>query len=173
MLFRSFSNICFYILVGSFPCRHLTVHAHQEFIVVFGFFQTVFYEVHCLYRVGGERKGRIRNLRKNGVALSTAEGRTRPGDRNREASTRLLLRGPPVPRKSLSHAAGIPRLLRHTPFPSIPTPRITHPSTKIKCRCRISVKPRSTPAHGYRVPPFALISPRPLFFSVDAPRAHV
>ena len=123
--------------------------------------------------VRGERKGRIRNLRKNGVAFSTAEGRTRPGDRNREASTRLLLRGPPVPRKSLSHAAGIPRLLRHTPFPSIPTPRITHPSTKIKCRCRISVKPRSTPAHGYRVPPFALISPRPLFFSVDAPRAHV
>ena len=51
MLFRSFSNVCFYILVGSFPCRHLTVHAHQEFIVVFGFFQTVFYEVHCLYRV--------------------------------------------------------------------------------------------------------------------------
>ena len=51
MLFRSFSNVCFYILVGSFPCRHLTIHAHQEFIVVFGFFQTVFYEVHCFYRV--------------------------------------------------------------------------------------------------------------------------
>ena len=29
----------------------LTVHAHQEFVVVFGLLQTVFYEVHCFYRI--------------------------------------------------------------------------------------------------------------------------
>ena len=29
----------------------LTVHAHQEFVVVFGLLQTVFYEVHGFYRI--------------------------------------------------------------------------------------------------------------------------
>ena len=35
----------------SLSCKSLTVHTHQEFVVVFGLFQTVFYEVHCLYRI--------------------------------------------------------------------------------------------------------------------------
>lgn len=36
-------NICMQLL--------LTVHAHQEFVVVFGLLQTVFYEVHGFYRI--------------------------------------------------------------------------------------------------------------------------
>ena len=52
MLFRSFSNVCFYILVGSFPCRHLTVHAHSgssSLSLVFS--KRSFTKFHCLYRV--------------------------------------------------------------------------------------------------------------------------
>ncbi|XUR85187.1 hypothetical protein WCP94_001827 [Bilophila wadsworthia] len=52
------------------------------------------------------------------MAFSTAEGRTRPGDRNREASTRLLLRGPPVLRKSISHAAKSPDSCGTHPSPA-------------------------------------------------------
>lgn len=36
-------NICMQLL--------LTVHAHQEFVVVSCFFQTVFYEIHCFDRI--------------------------------------------------------------------------------------------------------------------------